>query len=298
MRLTVLALTVLAIGVAGPTSIARAGPVAPLPAICGTHVAAPTWEHVVWIWFENHGYGQIVGSPDAPFMNRTLARTCGLATNYHALAHPSLPNYIAATSGLAGDGLAPFRDDCNARGPCRIAAPNLFEQVGSWSAYAESMRKPCTHFCTGPYAASHNPAAYYTTLHDCSLRDVGLGALRADLATDSLASFSFVTPNMCHSMHNCSVRTGDAWLRRIVRLLTASSAYQRGTMAIAITFDESDGGDNHVATFVVAPSTVPGTRAGEPFTHYSLLRTTEEMLGLPPLGRARGAQSMRAAFNL
>jgi hypothetical protein len=298
MRLTVLALTVLAISVAGSTSIARAGPVAPLPAICGTHVTAPTWEHVVWIWFENHDYGQIVGSPDAPFMNRTLARTCGLATNYHALAHPSLPNYIAATSGLAGDGLALFRDDCNARGPCRIAAPNLFEQAGSWSAYAESMRKPCTHFFTGPYAASHNPAVYYTTLHDCSLRDVGLGALRADLATDSLASFSFVTPNMCHSMHNCSVRTGDAWLRRIVRLLTASSAYQRGTMAIAITFDESDGGDNHVATFVVAPSTVPGTRAGESFTHYSLLRTTEEMLGLPPLGRARGAQTMRAAFNL
>jgi hypothetical protein len=160
------------------------------------------------------------------------------------------------------------------------------------------MRKPCTHFFTGPYAASHNPAVYYTTLQDCSLRDVGLGALRANLAADSLASFVFVTPNMCHSMHNCSVRTGDAWLRHIVRLLTESPAYQRGTMAIAVTFDESDGGDNHVATFVVAPSTVPRTRADESFTHYSLLYTTEEMLGLPPLGRARGAQSMRAAFNL
>jgi hypothetical protein len=298
MRFTGLALTLVATIVAGSTSLARAEPVTPLPALCGTLPTPPTWEHVVWIWFENHGYGQIVGSPDAPLMNRTLGRTCGLATNYQALAHPSLPNYIAATSGLAGDALALFGNDCNARGPCRIGAPNLFEQAGSWRAYAESMRKPCTHFFTGPYAASHNPAVYYTTLTDCPLRAVNLRALFTDLATDSLASFSFVTPNMCHSMHNCSVRTGDAWLRHIVRLLTASSAYQRGTTAIAVTFDESDGGDNHVATFVVAPSTVPGTRADESFTHYSLLRTTEEMLGLPPLGRARGAHSMRAAFNL
>jgi phospholipase C len=297
MRLTGLALTLAATVVASAT-IARAVPVAPMPALCGTHATPTSWEHVVWIWFENHGYGEIVGSPDAPFMNRTLAQTCGLATNYRALAHPSLPNYIAATSGLAGDALAPFRNDCNARGPCRIAVPNLFAQAGSWRAYAESMRKPCTHFFTGPYAASHNPAVYYTALQDCPLRAVGLSALRADLATDSLASFIFITPNMCHSMHNCSVRTGDAWLRRIVRLLTASSAYQRGTMAITVTFDESDGGDDHVATFVVAPSTVPGTRAGESFTHYSLLRTTEEMLGLPPLGRAHGAHSMRTAFNL
>ena len=69
-------------------------------------------------------------------------------------------------------------------------------------------------------------------------------------------------------------------------------------MAIVVTFDESDGGDNHIPTLIVSPSTVPGTRSSVRFTHYSLLGTTEEMLGLPPLGRARQAQSMRTAFNL
>ena len=100
-------------------------------------------------------------------------------------------------------------------------------------------------------------------------------------------------------MHNCSVRTGDAWLRHIVRLLTSSPAYARGTTAIVVTFDESEGGDDRVPTFVVSPSTVPGTRASASFNHYALLRTTEDMLGLaPPLGRAKGAPSMRSAFNL
>jgi hypothetical protein len=94
------------------------------------------------------------------------------------------------------------------------------------------------------------------------------------------------------------VRTGDAWLRRIVRRLTSSAAYLRGTMAILITFDESGGGGNHVPMIIVSPSTVPGTRSSLRFTHYSLLRTTEEMLGLPLLGRAAQARSMRAAFNL
>ena len=114
-----------------------------------------------------------------------------------------------------------------------------------------------------------------------------------------LPEFAFITPNMCHSMHNCSVRTGDAWLRHIVRLLTSSPAYARGTTAIVVTFDESEGGDDRVPTFVVSPSTVPGTRASASFNHYALLRTTEDMLGLaPPLGRAKGAPSMRSAFNL
>lgn len=269
-------------------------------ALCGTRPTPPAvWEHVVWIWFENHGYGEIVGSSQAPFMNRTLAAGCGIATDYHAVAHPSLPNYIAATSGLAGAALGPFRNDCNAKGPCRIGAPSLFEQAGSWGAYAESMRKPCTHFFTGPYAASHDPAVYYKTLTDCPSRVLNLRALDAALAADTLPAFVFVTPNMCHSMHNCSVRTGDAWLRHMMGRLTTSPAWARGATAIFVTFDEDDGGDNHVATFVVAPSTAPGTRAGAPFTHYSLLRTTEEMLGLaPPLGHAATARSMRAAFDL
>src|SRR5262245_42302142 len=98
--------------------------------LCGLQATAPAmYRHVVWIWFESHGFAQVVGSRAAPFMNRTLIPACGLATNYHAIAHPSLPNYIAATSGLSGDALGRFAHDCNAVGPCRIGGPSLFGEA-------------------------------------------------------------------------------------------------------------------------------------------------------------------------
>lgn len=260
-----------------------------------------TWDHVVWIWFENHGFGSIVGSRAAPHINRRLVPGCGLATNYHSLAHPSLPNYIAATSGLSLGALGPLRDDCNATGLCHTAAMSIFAQAPSWDAYEESMRRPCTHWFTGSYAASHNPAVYYGNLQGCRAHDVNLRALAPALEADALSAFVFITPNMCDSMHNCSVWIGDAWLWRIVRRLTRSRAYQRGTMAVFVTFDESgkDDSDDRVATLVISPSTAPHTRSGKWFNHYSLLRTTEEMLGLDRLlGEARRAPSMRGAFNL
>src|SRR5262249_54113614 len=111
--------------------LALAVPVASAAApLCGIRDAPPpVWEHVVWIWFENHGSDQVIGSADAPFMNRTLAAGCGLATNAHNETHPSLPNYIAATSGLPPWALRRWKHDCNAVGPCRTRAANLFAQA-------------------------------------------------------------------------------------------------------------------------------------------------------------------------
>jgi phosphatidylinositol-3-phosphatase len=306
MRLIPCALVLLALGGTSGRALASPAP------ICGTRAAPPdSWEHVVWIWFENHGYDEIVGSAEAPFINRTLIAGCGLATNAHNETHPSLPNYIAATSGLTGGRLARWTSDCNATGGCLTRAPSLFAQAPSWGAYAESMPKPCVHWFTGPYAASHNPAVYYRTLADCRLHDLPYAQLQQDLDGDTMPAFVSVTPNMCHDMHNCPVGTGDAWLAHAMRALVASAAYQRGTMAIFVTVDEGEHGRSdhctfntrdpgcHIPIIVVAPSTPAGTRSNALFNHYSLLRTTEEMLGITDyLGGARNAHSMRAAFNL
>jgi hypothetical protein len=86
----------------------------------------------------NHSNGEVVGSSSAPYLN-SLARDCGLATNYHNITHPSLPNYIAATSGLGGQGLAPFKSDCNPSARCSTDATSIFAQVPSWRACEESM---------------------------------------------------------------------------------------------------------------------------------------------------------------
>ena len=70
------------------------------------------YQHVIWVWMENQPYSNIIGSPDTPYINN-LAGSCGLATNYHNISHPSLPNYIAATSGLGLGSLGTFSGDCN-----------------------------------------------------------------------------------------------------------------------------------------------------------------------------------------
>jgi phosphatidylinositol-3-phosphatase len=69
---------------------------------------------------------------------------------------------------------------------------------------------------------------------------------------------------------------------------------------VFITWDEDDSSaGNHIATLVASPTTKPGTVSSTSFTHYSMLRTTEEMLGLTTfLGNAATAPSMRSAFNL
>jgi hypothetical protein len=111
------------------------------------------------------------------------------------------------------------------------------------------------------------------------------------------ARFTFVTPNLCSDMHDCSVSTGDSWLAGFLPQLLASSQYRAGKTAVFVTFDEGSG-DNHIVTIVVAPAVHTGARSGTAYTHYSLLRTTEEMLGLGLLGNARSATSMRAGFGL
>jgi hypothetical protein len=254
-------------------------------------------KHVVWVVFENKKYDQVIGSPNAPTFN-ALAGQCGLATNFSAEAHPSLPNYIAMTSG----GTQGITDDS---GPSshRLGVPSIFSQVGDWRALQEDMPSNCDTGNTGTYAVRHNPATYYANLSDCAQRDVPLGP-----TPDLSARFTFVTPNLCNDMHSCptqsdaatEVRTGDRWLASFLPKVVATPQYASGSTVVFLTFDESEGGSSQqVPTFVVSPSTPKGARSGTAFTHYSLLRTTEELLGLSPyLGAAASASSMRAAFGL
>jgi phosphatidylinositol-3-phosphatase len=239
---------------------------------------------------ENKSYGQIMGSADAPYENE-LAAECGLAANYHAVSHPSLPNYIALTSGST-HGIAD--DDPPSAHP--ITGPSLFSQLGNeWSSLEESMPANCDSGSTSEYAVKHNPAAYYTEIRSaCETRDIPLRE-----PPDISHRFTLITPNLCHDMHDCPVSTGDGWLAAFVPMVLNSTQYQTGDTAIFITYDEDDGSeDNHVATFVIAPSVARGIRSSTTFTHYSLLRTTEEMLGLPGLAAATTATSMRSAFHL
>jgi phospholipase C len=283
---------------AAPAALPRAT-VAKPP--CGT-VATPAYKHVIWIWMENRTYTSVLGSGAAAPNLTAYARKCGLATADYAVTHPSLPNYVAATSGSVSGVIG----DCEVA-TCPLAKSSLFGQVAAahktWRGYAESMPANCTLPSSGTYAARHNPAVYYTPIRSqCRSWDVPMGgatgAFQHALATATLPSFSFVTPNLCDDGHDCSTAHADSWLGTWLNRITASAAYHRADTLVFVTWDEGVGTDQHIATVVIGPSVHPGTRSATRFTHYSLLRTTEELLGLGRLRAAATARSMRSAFNL
>jgi phosphatidylinositol-3-phosphatase len=276
---------------------------------CGRVASAPRYKHVIWIWMENHSYGTIIGSSQARFID-AMAAECGLATNYHNISHPSLPNYVAATSGLGYRALQKFTPDCNPVPKCSTPARSIFAQGESWRAYEESMPSNCYRKNSGNYAVRHNPPPYYTKLSGCAKNDVPYPRLAADLAQNRLPAFSFITPNLIDDMHNGTIADGNRWLARNLPPILQSREYRSGSMVVMITWDEGEGGSSdrcasnttdvgcHVAAIVISPSTRAGTRSAELFNHYSLLGTAEQLLHLPKLGQAAKFPTMTSAFNL
>jgi phospholipase C len=301
-----------AAAIAAVSGVTAASPATAASGPCGTLKAPHAYQHVVWIWMENHGFSDIIGNrSQAPYIN-SLAAGCGLATNYHNTTHPSLPNYLAATSGLAQARLPVLSFlDCSVSVVCRTSAPSIFGQGETWKAYQESMPSNCDRSSSGQYAVRHNPAPYYTSLSGCASRDVPYAQLRTDLASSALPAFSFITPNLVDDMHDGTIAQGDAWLARNLPAILNSRQYRAGTTAVFVTWDEGAGGypvqdcddttadaSCRVPTIVISPSTPAGTTSGAFFSHYSLLATAEQLLGLPRLGQASSSPAMTAAFRL
>lgn len=277
---------------------------------------------MIWIVFENEGYDQVVGNDTLPYTNR-LAKSCGLATRYFGVGDPSLPNYIALTSGgtwgVTGDSSGPLH------------VPSIFSQVKEahlqWRTYSESMPHNCDRSdypSRNPvYTAHHEPVIYYAGIRrDCTRWDVPLGTVRKGplahaLAANRLPAFMIVGPNDDGgtTKPGCSRPCGDvdpplsdSFLRAWMKKILASKAYASGKTAVFVTWDEDATFENtlcpsldcdHLATLVVSRSVRPGTRSDAVFSHYSLLRTAEDLLRLRGhLGKAAAARSMAPGFHL
>jgi hypothetical protein len=294
------ALAVTAIAHSSTASAAAPTPSAP----CIGSTAPAHYQHVIVIVEENKAYNQVMGR--APYQT-AVAKACGQAANMHAEAYPSLPNYVAMTSGAVP---APVLGrDCQPTGGCVATSASIFAQTaGSWRVYAESMPANCSRANTsdGLYVPRHTAAPYFTDLASaCLKRQLPLGttttgALASDLRAGTLAAFSLVAPNTTNDAHGGCISCADAWLARWIPRIVASPAYQDGSTAVFVTYDSDDrSSKNHIATMVIAPSVKPGTVAVGAYNHYSMLRTIEDILGLSGhLGGAATAPSMRAAFNL
>jgi phosphatidylinositol-3-phosphatase len=276
------------------TSTAACSQPAPTTGACGGLTGAPHITKAVWIWFENHAFTSITPTA-APYFNQ-IKRECGYASNYHSVTNfVSLPEYLASTGG-SNHGVT---DDA---GPAshQLNFNNVFRQIDqagkSWRSYQQGMTSNCMKTSTGRYAPKHNPAAYYVGTNgatSCATSDVPLPA-----APSFASDFTIVEPDLCNSMHDCSVATGDAWLKTILPKVIASSDYQAGNTAVFVTFDEGAGGNETLFTLVLSRFTTPGTVSGAAFNHYALLHTTQDILDLPCLLNSCTAPDMRSAFGL
>lgn len=282
---------------------------ASVSALCGFRTGAPDVTKIMVIWEENHSYRSIVGSSDAPVLNK-VARQCGLATNAGAITHPSLPNYLSTTSGVSY-ARAPFNGDCSPGGSCLAQAPSIFAQEATaghqWRSYAESMPHPCAASNAGPYAVRHNPAAYYPAIAaQCAKWDVPLGSasdgpLATAAASGTLPAFSTLTPNVNHDMHDGTVAQADQWLGSWLPVITGGPDYRSGRLVVLIVWDEGAGGGNNRSTIpliVLSASTPAGTRSATAYDDYSILRTAEQLTGVAYLGQAASATSLAPAFHL
>ncbi|TMK71761.1 MAG: acid phosphatase [Actinobacteria bacterium] len=250
-------------------------------------VAVPSLDHAIVIVFENKEANQVIGSRNAPTFNAMAKRYAAL-TRYYGVSHPSLPNYLALVSGSTQR----ITTDCT---DCVVSARNLadtLEAAGkTWKLYAEGLPAAAfTGAISGRYAKKHAPFLYFRDVVDSRARlarIVPLTTLRSDVRSGRLPDFSFVVPNMCSSMHDCSVRTGDAWLRTVLPPLLALP-----NTAVFVVFDEGTSnvrGGGHVAALVLGTAVRNGSRFTAVTSHYGLLRTVEQAWGLPFLGRSARA---------
>ena len=241
-----------------------------------------TIDHVVWIFFENHGYSEVreVGE------FKRLADTYGDATNFFADTHPSQPNYVYAT---AGETCEIASDE-----PSSCSVENIFHQVGDseWRSYQESMQGNCERNEFGPSPMRHDPARIFTNI-DCDANDL---PLPDDPSFDR--KFTFVTPNICNSGHDCSIETASEALASFTPKVLESPQYEAGRLLYVVTFDEDDGeGPNHIYTTLVHDR-AKGKEVDTHYTFCNLLATTEDLLELERIGCARGADSMQGSFGL
>jgi phospholipase C len=246
--------------------------------------------------FENKEFGSVIGNSLMPNYNK-LAREYTLLTQYYAVTHPSLPNYIAL---IGGDtfGINTNCKDCFISAP---SLPDLIEASGrTWKTYQEDMPSPCFMGDTAVYVQKHNPFVYFDPIRTdkarCERSVVPLTALQTDIEADSLPNFLFIKPNICNDSHDCTLDVSDAWLGTLLLQLVPALDATLESYVIFMLFEEGQGNHSCCGLPLLAGGRVPvalyspwvknGFEDGTSYTHYSLLKTISEAWGLPYLGLA------------
>lgn len=222
----------------------------------------------------------------APFLYHLTTRGT-LLTDFHAITHPSYPNYLAMVTGST----LGIRDN-RPKDLDATSLVDLLEPAGvSWKVYAEDLPSPCFLGPTSPdglYVRKHEP---YISLRPIQrnparcARIVNAAHLSPDLAQEALPQYSLYVPNLRHDGHQTGIRAADAWLQAFLTPRLVDPPFMRRTLLV-VTFDEDSGSaDNHIYTVLVGDMVQRGAINGNLYNHYSLLRLIEDNYGVGTLGR-------------
>ncbi|MFD0408708.1 alkaline phosphatase family protein [Kitasatospora sp. NPDC127116] len=255
--------------------------------------ALPTPDHIVVVVMENHAYTQVIGSSSAPYINNTLKAGGANLTQSFGITHPSEPNYYALFSGSTQ---GTVDDSCVTVGGFQAA--NLASEViaagKTWGSYNESLPSQGSTVCSsGSYAQKHNPWFGFG--------NVPLGSAKtfAQFPTDysTLPNVSFVVPNLCSDMHDCSVGTGDTWIKN--NLGAYATWAQTHNSLLVVTFDEDNKlSGNRIPTVIYGAHVTPGSSSATTYNHYNVLRTLEDLAGASGhAGNAASAADITGIWN-
>ena len=244
--------------------------------------------HVVVVIEENHTLAQVVESGNAPYL-ATVARSGALFTHASGVMHPSQPNYFALLSGRTNDN----GDGCPARG-VPVDAPNLASELLAahltFAAYSEALPADGFMGCSaGTYAQKHAPWTHFTNIPQNLHRP-----LSALTSFDALPTLAFVVPDVDDDMHDGTVKEGDDWAQaHLTPLLQWAATHDT---LVVFTWDEGYDAQNSIPTMFVGPMIRPGKYA-QRIDHYNVLRTLEELYGLPLTGKAATAAPITAIWK-
>jgi hypothetical protein len=244
------------------------------PANAATDV--PAFDHIVLVMFENKAASQITAS-SAPYFTSLATQGATFSQSY-GITHPSQPNYIALFSGST-QGVT--NDNC----PKTFSGNNLHAQLigtgRTFEGYSESMPSNGYTGCSsGTYRRKHNSWVDFSTVPTTA--NLTYAGFPTNYTT--LPTVSFVTPNMCNDMHDCSVGTGDSWLRS--RFDDYAQWAKTHNSLLIVTFDEDNFSSlNRIYTAFVGPHITVGSYS-EPINHYTVLRTIEAAYGLSGINNA------------
>ena len=292
VRRTVGAITAGALAITGLAAIAA-------PAAQAAN-GVPHFDHVVLVMEENHSYNEIIGdTTDAPYINNTLASGGALFTNSFAIEHPSEPNYLDLFSG-SNQGIT--TDQC----PVAINAPNEGAQLlaagDTWDSYSEGLPSTGSTTCTsGEYASKHNPwvnfqlAPSTSANHIPSTANLPFTSFPSSANYASLPTVSWVVPNLIDDMHDGTIAQGDSWLSNNLGAY-ATWAKTHNSLLI-VTWDEDDSSQSNQVPTIFYGANVAAGQYSNTINHYSVLRTIEDMYGLPYAGAASSATTISNVWS-